>query len=112
MIFFKPITDPENISEIIFEAIEDENVSGNCKMFINGDKAEVISVSYNPDKSYLVEGLLKAAFNFACSKNCYMGYCKCKNISDILDKMNFQKENDTYYNDIPSILMGNCCKKA
>ena len=83
---------------------------GKCQLEINGAKAFVISIDYDTDKPYIVEGLIRSAFNYAAMKNCYMGYCKCGNITAFLDKMCFEKENGIYFNDIPTILQGNCCK--
>ena len=112
MIYFKPITDETNPYFIRFEAIEDNVTSGVCHLKIETKSAIVDFIDYDEDKPYLVEGLLKSAFNFAAIKNCYMGYCRCQNIAVFLDRMNFLKKNNEYYNDIPSILMGNCCKCA
>lgn len=110
MIFFKPVTDKDNPSEIIFEAIENDSVGGRCSLSLDGSKAIINQLEFDADKPYLIEGLIKSAFNFAANKNCYMGYCKCENVSNFIDKMNFSKSEDGYFNDIPSILQGNCCK--
>ena len=110
MIFFKPVTYSDNPSFVQFEAIENEILCGKCYLEISGVKAFITSIDYESNKPYLIEGLLKSAFNYAALKNCYMGYCKCDNITDFLDKMNFEKENGIYFNDIPTILQGNCCK--
>lgn len=112
MIYFKPCVSDKNSAEITFEAIENDIACGKCDMTITDGKAVVDYIAYDEDKTYLVEGLLKSAFNYAAMKNVYMGYCKCENITHLLDRMNFQKENSVYYNDIPSILQGNCCKKC
>ncbi len=109
MIFFKPVSEKDS-PEVIFEALENGNCEGKCHLVIENDKATVDFLTYNTEKPYLVEGLLKSAYNYAVYKNCYMGYCKCENISSFLDKMNFQKDNSIYFNDIPTILQGNCCK--
>lgn len=111
MIFFKNEINPDNPSEITFEAVENSEICGSCRMIITDAKAVVKSISFDPDKLYIAEGLIKSAFNFATSKNCYMGYCECENFNGFLDRMNFEKSNGIYYNDIPTILMGNCCKK-
>lgn len=110
MILFRPVETPENPSFIEFEAIENDSKCGMCRLEIEGNKAVVYELSYDADKPYLVEGLIRSAFNFAALKSCYMGYCRCENIEPFLDRMNFLKENGIYFNDIPSILQGNCCK--
>lgn len=111
MIFFRPVVSDENSDKIIFEAIENDLICGSCHMTLAENKAVVDSLCFDADKPYLVEGLLKSAFNYAAGKNIYMGYCTCQNITAFLDRMNFMKDNGTYYNDIPSVLQGNCCKK-
>lgn len=111
MIFFRPTLNSENECEIFIEAIENDEICGRCVLEIDGSKAVVDDVTFDKDKPYLVEGILKSAYNYACQKNCYMGYCKSESITLFLDRMNFIKENNVYYNDIPSILQGNCCKK-
>lgn len=110
MIFFKPTVNSENECEIYIEAIENDETSGKCTLIIDGNRATVENISFDEGKPYLVEGILRSAYNYAGQKNCYMGYCKCENISRFLDRMNFIKENNVYYNDIPTILQGNCCK--
>ena len=107
MIFFKPTVLGDGI--VRFEAIENEAASAECKLIVNGSRAEITSISCNGDRS-LVEGIIKSAFNYAALKNCYMGYCKCDEFAHILDGMNFSKADGVYFNDIPSILTGNCCK--
>ena len=111
MIFFRPTKDSENPSVVHFEAIENEEVCATCQLEISGSRADVSAISCHKEKLYMIDGLIKSAFNYACSKNCYMGYCASDDFSHILDKMNFEKNNGVYFNDIPTILMGNCCKK-
>lgn len=111
MIHFRPCTTTGSTNEITFEAVENDVVCGSCHMVYSSDKATVDALSFEADKPYLVEGLLKSAFNFAVQKNIYMGYCTCENITHFLDNMSFEKKDGIYVSDIPSILMGNCCKK-
>ncbi len=96
--------------DIRYVAYESDKVIGLCDMRIDGMSAEVYSLTFDEDKPYCVEGLLRAAYNYAVTVNAYMGYCSCKNITDFLDRMNFEKKDGIYSNDIPSILMGSCCR--
>ena len=112
MIFFKPTVSADNKNIIEFEAIEDGNVSGRCTLTIDGDKAEIKSLSCDEMKPYICEGLIKSVFNYACLQNCYMGYINTDIPSFLPEKMGFKKVNGTYQNDIPSILQGNCCKTS
>lgn len=111
MIYFKPVFLDDEHLKIKFEAIENDVASGSCLLTIDGNKATVESLDGDEDKLYIVDGLIKSAFNYATIKNCYMGYCKCDKFSAFLDKMSFEKQDGVYFNDIPTILQGNCCKK-
>ncbi len=108
MIFFKPEILTDQTTK--FTAYEDGINYGSCLLNISKMEAEVYELEYQSDKPYLVEGLLRSAYNFASLKNIYIGKCTCKNITSFLDKMNFEKTDEGYVNDIPSILMGSCCK--
>lgn len=111
MIYFKPVYLDDSQLKIKFEAIENDCLSGSCFLTIDGSKAIIESVDCSEHKPYIIDGLIKSAFNYATIKNCYMGYCKCGNIAAFLDRMNFEKKDGVYFNDIPTILQGNCCKK-
>lgn len=108
MIFFK--NTPCDDGSVLFQAIEDERCLGQCRLILHENTAVVTEVSYCESAPYVVEGLLRSAYNYAGLKNYYIGKCSAKNINCFLDKMNFQKLNDEYVNDIPTILMGSCCK--
>lgn len=108
MIHFKPKKLSDNVTK--FTAVEDNENCGYCLLKIVDDTADVYCLEFEKDKPYLVEGLLRSAYNFASLKNIYMGKCTCKNIDSFLCGMNFEKSNVGYINDIPTILMGSCCK--
>ena len=108
MIFFRH----ENLTETVikFEATENDDVYGSCLLDLSDKNAVVSQMLYSQDKPYLAEGLLKSAYNYAAAKNFYMGVCKCENITSLLTRLGFEKCSDGYILDIPSILMGSCCK--
>ncbi len=113
MIYFEHrfIDSDNKIAE--FFAIENGENLGECTLFLAGNFAEVTKVIFADNKEFIVEGLLKAAFNFAANRNYYMGRCNVCGIEFCLDRMNFSKTENGYENDIPSILAGsckNCCK--
>lgn len=110
MIFFKSVRCPENENIVDFEALENEICFGKCRLIIDGSKAEINSLFFDENKDYIGEGLIKSAFNYACLKNCYMGYLVLEKDFDLAVNLGFQKQNGIYFNDIPSILQGNCCK--
>lgn len=108
MIFFKPIA--VDTCYVKFQALENEEKIGECLLDLSGKNADVSSLNFNSDKPYAVEGLLRAAYNYAATKNFYIATCSCKNIDSFCEKMNFSIKDGVYYSDIPSILMGSCCK--
>ena len=109
MIFFS--SEETEDKTILFKALEETEEYGRCTLDLSGETAVLNSLSYDPDKHYIAEGLVKTAFNYAARKNFYMGECSCENISDLLLRLGFQKKGNIYISDIPSILMGSCCKK-
>lgn len=111
MIFFKNEVNAENPCEIFFEALEEDISFGSCKLILEKTKAVIKTIDFDKDKPFIAEGLIKSAFNYAALKNFYMGYCECENVDGFLDRMNLEKRDGVYFNDIPSILQGNCCKK-
>lgn len=108
MIFFKnTLIDDKTVA---FEALEGEKSIGKCTLKLSDNTADVTELSYDEAAPYAVEGLLRSAYNYAGLKNYYMAKCTAKNIDSFLNRMNFNKENGEYVSDIPSILMGSCCK--
>lgn len=108
MIFFEhSFLDKEN-KIIEFKALENEEVLGECTLVLFEKYAEVTKVSFSEKNSFVVEGLLKAAFNLAANRGYYIGRCNVLSVSFCLDRMNFNKTENGYENDIPSILMGSC----
>lgn len=109
MVFFKSTANDNGT--VLFEALENEFSIGECNLDLSGRNAEVDRITFDSDKPYIAEGLLKAAYNYAATKNFYMGVCKCEKIYSLLIRLGFEKTENGYISDIPSILMGSCCKK-
>ncbi len=101
-----------DLDTVKFTAVENESAIGNCTLRISSPFAEVSALSYCENKSYVIEGLIKAALYYASLNSCYIGRCNCTEIEYYVEKMNFIKSENGYENDIPSILMGSCsgCK--
>ncbi len=108
MIFFKNVVTDEFTVE--FEALEGIASIGRCVLSLKNNVADVTELSYSENAPYAVEGLLRSAYNYAGLHNYYSAKCSAKNIDSFLDRMNFQKKDNEYIGDIPSILMGSCCK--
>ena len=78
MIFFQSTANDNGT--VLFEALENEFSIGECNLDLGGRNAVVDRITFDSDKPYIAEGLLKAAYNYAATKNFYMGVCKCENI--------------------------------
>ena len=98
----------KNEKNVIFKAEENGRFLGNCCLELTESFAVVSNVSYSESSPFIVEGLLKAAFNFAANRSYYIGRCTASGIDVFLKKMKFVKCDGYYENDIPTILMG-CC---
>ena len=98
---------------IEFKALENNNYIGKCTLFLSTDAAEITEVCIEQNEAYIVEGLIRAAFNYAANRSYYIGICNAKGVEAYISNMNFSKTDKGYINDIPSILLGSCksCKK-
>ena len=110
MITFKHTQDENNENVTLFEAYENERLLGKCLLRCENNIADVFAISSLPGLDNIIQGLLKSAYHYASFKGIYIGKCTAKGIDDILLKMGFQHSNGEYSSDIPSILMGTCCK--
>lgn len=108
MIFFKPEVLDETNAE--FKALDGDKCLGFCRLFFGAPTADVYNLTLYSNDDTIGEGLLRAAFNFAGNKGIYMGSCSAPQAKNIASSMNFEFKNGLYINDIPSILMGSCCK--
>ena len=123
MIFYKPLI---NIEEIKKEFVnfdlnnntygayigydENEETVGKCLMSVNGYKCNIIAIDCDYSDKLLVEGFVRAALNFCANRNAYMAYCDIFEITEVLEYLGFEKNNDIYSGDIPTLLKGSCCK--
>ena len=108
MIFFKNTVCESDDRVIIFEAVDSDVILGSCTLVLDKKIAEVTKLEFDKDFMFIAEGLLKSAFNYAAIKNYYMAKCSVRGIDTFLERMNFQKNDEEYTNDIPTILMGSC----
>lgn len=93
---------------IFFEALENDKSIGNCTLCLKDDIADVTSLSFDNAAPYAVEGLIKAAYNYACLRNYYVAKCSADGIDSFLKTMGFDIVSGEYVSDIPTILMGSC----
>lgn len=99
----------DNINSVVkFTALDNGTELGKCTLVMNGIYAEVTELTFDRNNPFVVEGLIKSAFNLAANHSCYIGRCAVDDIRIFLDRMNFVCTDGVYENDIPSILMGSC----
>lgn len=124
MICYKPIFDIEKLKELYphidfnekliyggyYGVEEDGTEAGNCLFSIDGYNCYIISIDCNSSDKLLVEGYIRASLNFCANRNAYMAHCDIDEISDVLRMLGFEKKNDIYSGDIPTLLKGSCCK--
>lgn len=113
MIYFKHRTIDCDGKNVEFEAQCDDTTIGKCSLFLGDEAAEITDITFETDRAYIIDGLIKAAFNYAANRNYYIGICIADGVDEYISAMNFSKTDKGYMNDIPSILIGNCknCSK-
>ncbi len=124
MIFYKPISKLDIIKELFndikfedeylygaYVGIDEDGTNvGKCLFKMNGYKCYVEELTCDYSDQLLVEGFLRSALNYCANRNAYMCYCQIDNIIDVLTHLGFEKNNDIYSGDIPTLLKGSCCK--
>lgn len=124
MICYKPIFDIKKLKEIYprycfnekliyggyYGVEEDGAEAGNCLFSIDGYNCYIISIDCDRADKLLIEGYIRASLNFCANRNAYIAYCEIEEISDVLSMLGFEKKNNIYSGDIPTLLKGSCCK--
>lgn len=108
MIFFKNIVLDADGKIIEFQALDGDEILGECTLVLGEKFAEVINLSYKNNAVFAGEGLLKSAYNYGALKNYYMAKCSVEGIDSLLIRLGFESNNGEYISDIPTILMGSC----
>ncbi|MEG1550711.1 MAG: hypothetical protein RR355_00405 [Oscillospiraceae bacterium] len=123
MLFYKPITNLDEIKSLFnltstdeksvygaYIAVEGDKQLGKCIVKIDNMNCEISNLEVEINDELLIEGLLRASLNFAGNRNAYIARCSDEKIKDILLLLGFQKKDDYYEGDIPTLLLGSCCK--
>ena len=115
MVFYKPVKDINEISKLFpnvklceekiygaYVALEQgENYEGKCLVKVDGMYCEISNIETNIDDKLLVEGLLRAALNFAGNRNAYISLCSDEKIKEILSQNKVEQiKQDTKNNKI------------
>jgi hypothetical protein len=98
----------KDTERVRFEALDGDTLLGKCTMVLGEKFADVTKLSFEDGALFIGEGLLKSAYNYAAVKNYYMAKCSVSDIDSLLLRLGFQKQNEEYICDIPTILMGSC----
>lgn len=111
MIFFKPFEVLSGECTALFQAFQNEDKLGECRLLIQGNTADVYMLDYNTDTPEIGEGLLKSAYNYAANHGAYIGTLSAADSGKAHTFLNFEEKGGIYQNDIPSLLAGHChCK--
>lgn len=119
MIFYKPIDDINELKKLfpdkLFKTdciyggyITDDN-NNKILIEISSYRSRIIEISSVNDK-LMVEGLIRAALNFAVNRNAYTVSCGSTEFDDVLLMLGFSEENGEFMGEIPELLKGSCCK--
>ena len=108
MIFFAPHTENTPQCTAHFDAMDGDACLGTCKLRIEGDKADVFSITLTGGDAEIGEGLLRAAYNYAANKGAYWGVCSAENAGEITARLRFETEDGVPQGDIPTLLTGFC----
>ena len=113
MIFFKNTVCDKDGKVIDFTALDGNYTLGSCTLVLCDKYAEVTKLSFDDSQTFIAEGLLKSAYNYAAIKNYYMAKCCVEGIDMLLLRLGFEPDGDVYTCDIPTILTGSCgsCSK-
>lgn len=126
MIYYKPITDVNDLKELFpnenfnenficggyIGIAQDETAVGKIFMKVLNTKCYISSLECDVSDVLLVEGFIRAALNFCANRSAYMAYCADERIKNVLLLLGFEEENGVYSGDIPTLLKGSCCKHS
>lgn len=102
MIRFIPF---ENDGSIDIKAVENDNVIGQCTFKISGFDMDFISVECADD--IIIEGLARAAMNYAANRYAYIAKVEKKNAAPAFIRLGFTGE-DILSVEIPVALTTGC----
>lgn len=125
MVIYKPLTDINEIKTLFsdrrfcenciygaYRAYENGEFVGKCLVMIDGSKCYISDISTVTPDDLLVEGLIRSALNFSANRNAYMAYSRQEEYKNVLTLLGFQLNGGVYEGDIPTLLLGSCCKKG
>ncbi len=123
MVFYRPITDrnaiashfpavvlPQEKTVGAYIAEENAKTCGKCLVTVDGYTCEISQLSVENNDVLLTEGLLRAALNFAGNRNAYVAVCRETAYCDVLRLLGFSEKENVFTGEIPTLLLGSCCK--
>lgn len=123
MIFFKPVTDYETISQLYPDrqietecaaiiAYDGDAESGKCLISVSSYNCLLSDISADAEDDLLVEGLIRSALNFAANRGAYTAECSENKYDKVLTALGFELNGALYSGEIPELLKGSCCKNS
>ncbi len=110
MLQFIPDDNRQHNGKILITVFENENEIGDCEFTING--YEMVFYSINCGDDIVVEGLARAAMNYAANRNAYIAKIPSAISSPAFRRLGFTGE-DVLSAEIPEALACSCgCHNA
>ena len=123
MVIYKPVTDKAELKKLFpdrqfvddmlycgYFAYENDDLTGNCIVMTDKIKCWLSDITAKDGDRLCAEGLIRSALNFAANRGAFTAFCKEDNFADVLEKLGFEKTDGLYCGEIPTLLMGECCK--
>lgn len=123
MVFYRPITDRAEIAKlyptaplptdkIVATYVAEENGAfcGKCMVAVDGQVCEIAKLSVPNGDVLLAEGLLRSALHFAGNRNAYTAVCRENDFRETLLLLGFAEQDGVFTGEIPTLLLGSCCK--
>lgn len=123
MVYYRPITDRAEIARLFpnidlptdktvgaYVAEENDAACGKCLVAVVGQACEVSALSVPNGDVLLTEGLLRSALHFAGNRNAYTAVCRESAFRETLLLLGFTEKDGAFSGEIPTLLLGSCCK--
>ena len=108
MLFFEPTILNTEDCTARFTAKDGQRVCGSCDLLLHDNVADIVACQCKENDPEIMEGLFRAALNFAANRGCYIAVCSADGTDDVRDLLGFQKRDGRWQNDIPTLLTGHC----
>lgn len=108
MLFFEPTEIHSAACTVRFTAKDGADVRGICELLLHDGLADVVLCRLSSGDLSVAEGLLRAAFNYAANRGCYIGCFSVPDSDEMRRLLPFEWKHGRWCNDIPTLLRGAC----